>query len=179
MKTNYWKNLGIPAVVATRLILPLFLWKNVFVVYSLIFLVDWFDGEIFRKAFSHGKNKVYQLFDKTLDFYGYCFAFAFSYTRASPILGALLFFFVLRAAGMVVFLVKRDRRVFLYFPNLFENFFILYIIAYTFPSLHFLLNGTWFYLIFLAIVVFTVVREYVLHGKKFSFYKYFTGKRWV
>ena len=176
---NYWKKLGIPAVVAIRLILPLFLWRNVLVVWALIFLVDCFDGEVFRRAFSHRKNSVYQLFDKILDFYGYCFALAFSFSSAASIFNVLLFFFLLRAVGMGIFLIKRERRVFLFFPNIFEDLFILYIISLSFSSFSFLLEGGCFYVALLVLVVLKTVREYLSHIKKLSFYELLTGKRWV
>ncbi len=179
MKQNYWKTIGIPAVVAARLILPFFLWKNPLVVWGLIFLVDWFDGDIFRQAFRYQKNNLYQLFDKTMDLYAYCFALAFSYTSRSSIFGVLLCLFLLRAAGTAIFLIKREKKIFALFPNIFENLFIVYVLTLTFPSLNFLLEGNAFYITLLLLSAVTAVREYLLHIKEIQLHQILTGKRWV
>jgi len=177
-KANNWAKFGIPAIVAVRLTLPFFLWKNPLVVWGLIVVVvDWFDGDIFRKAFNYQKNNVYQLFDKVLDFYGYCFALVFS--MPSPIFSALLFFFLLRAVGLIIFLIKKERKIFAFFPNIFGNLFIVYILTLTFPSLTFLLEGNYFYAALLVLTVVTLVREYFLHIKEIQPHELLTGKRWV
>ncbi len=164
-------------MVATRLILPFFLWKNALIAWTLVFLVDSFDGEIFRKAFAHQKNDVYQLFDKILDFYGYCFALI--YSIPSSIFSLFLFLFALRAVGMTVFLVKRDKKIFSFFPNIFENLFIVYILTLTFPSLTSLVEGNTLYITLLILSLMTLVREYFLHTKELQLYELLGGKKWV
>ncbi len=178
MKRNYWKIIGIPFIVAARLILPTFLWKNPLLVWGLIFLVDWFDGGVFRQAFRYRKNSLYQLFDKTADLYGYCFALVFSYTNASPVFNLFLFFFALRAVGTAIFLIKRERKIFVFFPNIFENLFIVYILTLPFPSLNPLLEGTTFYITLLLLSAVTAAREYLLHIKEIQLHQLLTGKRW-
>lgn len=179
MRTNYWKKVGIPAVVAVRLILPFFLWKSPLVVWGLIFVVDWFDGDIFRQAYNYQRNDLYQPFDKALDLYGYCFALIFSFTSKASIFNVLLFLFLLRALGTVIFLIKREKKIFTFFPNIFENLFIVYLLTFTFPFLNFLLKGGRFYLTFLILSIIAVVREYFLRIRGFQLYELRTGKRWV
>jgi|GEM_PF-2963818 len=179
MKRNYWTTVGIPVIVATRLTLPFFLWRNPLVVWGLVSLVDWFDGDIFRQAFRYQKNSVYQFFDKTADLYGNCFALAFSYTARAPIFGLLLFFFLLRAVGTAIFLVRRKRKILAFFPNIFGDLFIVYIFTLTLPSLKFLLQGTTLRLTVLLLTVLTLVREYFLHVKEVQPHQLLTGRRWV
>jgi len=179
MSINLWKTIGIPLVVAARLILPFFLWKNPLLVWGLIFLVDWFDGDIFRQAFRYQKNSAYQLFDKTMDLYGYCFALALSYTSQSLIFGILLFLFLLRATGMVIFLIKREKKTLALFPNIFENIFIVYILTLSFPSLNFLLEGNTLYITLLVLSAATIARECFLHIKEIQLHEILTGRRWV
>jgi len=177
MKTNYWKKVGIPFVVVLRLILPFFLWRFTFLTLFLVLFVDLVDGgEVFRRAFSSRKNSTYQLIDKSLDFYWYCFALIFSV--GSPIFNFLLFFFVLRAIGMIVFLIRREKGVFLFFPNIFENLFIFYIVTLAYPSLTRFLEGGYFYAVLLILIATKIIHEYVLHTKNLSFYGTMFGKKW-
>jgi voltage-gated potassium channel Kch len=179
MKENYWKKLGIPAVVFLRLTLPPLLWQNPLLVWMLVFLLDWFDGDVFRQAFYYQRNGLYQLFDKTADLYGYCWALVFSCTTRSPVFGLLLFFFLLRAVGTAIFLVRRKRKVFIFFPNIFENLFIVYAFTLTFPSLKLLLRGTTLCLTVSLLTILALVREYFLHVREVQFHQLLTGKRWV
>ena len=146
-------------------------------IWGLIALVDWLDGDVFRNAFQYKRNNTYQVFDKVLDFYGYCFALA--YSRPSPIFGILLFFFLLRAVGTAIFLIKRDRKIFSLFPNIFENLFVVYLLTLGFPSLNLLLEGARLYPTLLILSAITIVREYFLHIKGFQLHELRTGKRWV
>ncbi len=179
MKRNYWKTIGIPAVVALRLILPFFLWRNVFVASLLIVFADWLDGDIFRRAFSSMRNNTYQIIDKSLDLYGYCFALVF--TVGSPIFTIFLLLFLWRLAGYLIFLFKRERKILVFFPNVFELFFLFYILTLAFPSLEVLLEGDHLLASLLLLTIVKVVWEYLLHVTHFftSIYERFVDAEWL
>jgi len=174
---NNWAKFGIPAIVALRLILPFFLWWNALAAVVLVLLADLADGEVFRRAFAFKKIDTYQEIDKALDFYWYCFALIYS-TRF-PIFNILLFFFLLRAVGTILFSVQKDRKFLVLFPNIFENLFIFYVVTLAFPNL---IISTKSGLSFLNLLISTglkIIQEYVLHLKQFQFYEFFTGRRWL
>jgi hypothetical protein len=177
MKSNYWKIIGIPLIVAARLILPFLLWWNALVGTILVLLADLADGEVFRRAFAFQKNNKYQRIDKGLDFYWYVFALIYS-TRFS-FFNALLFFFLFRALGTILFFLKKDRKFLVLFPNIFENLFIFYIVIYTFPSLPISVKTGLSSLDLLISTGLKMIQEYILHFRQFQFCELFTGKRWV
>lgn len=178
-KANNWAKFGIPAVVAIRLTLPLLLWKNVFVASLLILFADWVDGDIFRRAFSSMRNNTYQLIDKSLDLYGYCFALVF--TAGSPFFAVFLLLFLWRLVGFFTFLVKRDRKIFVFFPNIFELFFLLYVLTLTFPSLKIFLEGNHLWASLFLLTIVKIVWEYLLHVTHFftSVYEWFVDAEWL
>lgn len=177
-KANKWKKLGIPVIVAVRLVLPPLLWWNAFAATILVLLADLADGEVFRRAFSFKKNDSYQLVDKGLDFYWYCFALV--YSVRFPAFKLILFLFFFRAVGAVLLLIKKDRRILVFFPNVFENLFIFYVILLTFPSLTSFLGGSYPYYVGLLISIgLKIPQEYLLHVKQLQLYELLIGKRWV
>ena len=143
----------------------------------LVLLADLADGEVFRRAFAFQKNNKYQRIDKVLDLYWYIFALI--YSVRFPIFNTLLFFFLLRALGTILFFVKKDRKFLVLFPNIFENLFIAYILTLPFSSLNFLLEGNTLYATLLVLSAIIIVREYLLHVKEIQLHKLLTGKRWV
>ena len=177
MERNYWKKIGIPAIVALRLILPFFLWRNALAATILVLLADLADGEVFRRAFTYQKNDQYQLVDKTLDFYWYIFVLF--YSVRFPIFNLLLFLFLWRMLGTLLLFVKKDRKYLALFPNIFERLFIVYLLTLAFPSLTFLFEAPALYITLFVLSVITVIREYFLHIREIQLYELRTGKRWV
>ena len=176
---NNWAKFGIPVIVALRLILPPLLWRNALVTLLLMMFADWVDGDVFRRAFSSMRNNIYQLIDKSLDLYGYCFALAFAVS--SPLFTVFLLLFLWRLVGLLVFLFQRDRKIFVFFPNVFELFFLLYALTLTFPSLKMLLEGNYFWFTLLWLTVFKIIWEYLLHVSHFftSVYEQFVDAKWL
>ena len=178
-KQNNWAKLSIPAIVALRLVLPFLLWRNVFITLLLMMFADWVDGDVFRRAFSSMRNNTYQLIDKSLDLYGYCFALIF--TTRSSFFTVFLFLFLWRLTGYFVFLFKRERRVFVFFPNVFELFFLLYVLTLTFPSLRIFLEGNHLWVSLFLLIIIKIVWEYLLHVTHFftSVYEQFVDAEWL
>jgi len=174
---NYWKKLGIPLIVALRLILPLLLWWNALFATILVLLADLADGEVFRRAFAFRDNAKYQQIDKALDFYWYIFALI--YSVRFPIFNLLLFLFLWRMLGTLLLLVKKDRKYLVLCPNIFERLFIVYLLTLTFPSLTFLFEANTLYATLFVLSVITILREYFLHIKKLQLYEFRTGTRWA
>ncbi len=153
----------------TRLVIPFFLWRYPFAVTVGSVVLDTFDVEFFRLATSSTKVNLYQVLDKSLDFYWYVFAFI--YTLTTPYWGLFAVLFSLRLIGMVVFLVTDERRVFMLFPNIFENFFVFYVVVQTFPVFSSLLEYPTILWAGFLLGVFKVLQEYLVHIAGFSLHR--------
>jgi len=148
-----------------RIVLPLYLWQAPFLVTVGAVLLD-IDWQLFVLGFTGEKEELYQKIDKALDFYWYSVAFVFaSLTPYWPLFTAL---FAIRLTGEILFYLKGNREIFLYFPNIFENFFIFYISALKFPGLQVWLEGTRLWLVIFVLAVLKLVQEYLVHVNLFD-----------
>lgn len=164
-------------IVFLRFFLPILIWRNPFWISFFCFILDWFDNEFFRLG-ARGKvsPNIYQVFDKTLDYYWYFFVFLYSFRLS--IFNLLLCLFAFRTFGTLFYFFTMNRKYFLYFPNFFENVFLFYVTASFFPSLNFLLQGRAFYIMILVVSLAKLIQEYLVHQAVFSFHEWITGNDW-
>jgi hypothetical protein len=114
-------------VTALRLVLPLliFRWALFGTLASLI--LDVYDFNILRAA-NVDFFDIYQPWDKILDTYYLSIAFYVSLSWENRLArGTSITLFLHRLAGIVIFLITELQPILFFFPNLFENFFILYL----------------------------------------------------
>jgi hypothetical protein len=143
------------------------------VAWILVTAADWIDWEFFYKAFPSMRNITYQSIDKTLDFYSYCFAFLFAVgshrfgEAGSPFFNIFLVLFFWRLVGLIIFLLKKNRKILMFFPNIFEMFFWFYVLSLTFPSLGTFLEGNRLWATLLLLGVIKIIWEYLLHVSDF------------
>ena len=159
-------------VLALRLILPLSIFRNRITgsILSMaldmldVVLVDALQGALGEPAVGFGEN--YQLFDKWLDMYYLsieaivCLGWPNRLAKFAAI--ALIIF---RLAGISAFEItgEEHRKLIFFFPNLFENFFLYYIICQRFAPR---LIPTKFKSLLLVLVILYIPKfgqEYVLH----------------
>jgi hypothetical protein len=77
-----------------------------------------------------GFGTHYQFFDKWLDMYYLTFAVIISFSWKNTLArNTSIILFVYRLAGLILFEITGIRKLFFFFPNLFENFYIFYSIA--------------------------------------------------
>lgn len=126
--------------------------------------IDW---QFFVLAFTKENEDTYQRIDKALDFYWYSTAFVFS--LRSSLWQVFFVLFAIRLAGEILFYLKNDRKVFLYFPNVFENLFIFYIFTLKFPVLEPWLEGTWLGIVIFVLAALKMIQEYLAHKALFDF----------
>ncbi len=85
--------------------------------------------------------------------------------------------FVLRAVGNLLFLIKQERKIFLYTPNIFENVFLAYFILLKFFDLNIGEDQTALIITFAVSAILKIIQEFLVHWKAvFPFapvYKYF------
>lgn len=151
-----------------RLTTPALVFYDPFWASVLASILDTVDGNAFcRAGFT---SSQYQRIDKFLDFYWYAFALIFLLTRPPTTLLFALFvsFFLLRLLGEILFYVKDDRRIFLFFPNVFEPLFYVYVASQKFNWLN-LLQPIQLAVVLLIIIPVKILLEYLLHIRLISF----------
>jgi len=128
--------------VLIRLIVPLLIFRWHIVGVLLAALVDTLDvvfvdslSLLFGETSGFGTN--YQFFDKWLDIYYLAFALSVSLRWKSKLArNTSIVLFAYRALGLVLFEITGIRKIFFFFPNLFENFYIYHAICKKyFPNL--------------------------------------------
>ncbi len=160
-----------------RIVAPFFIWQSPFWVTIAMIFLDGTDVITFRFAFSSKRSKLYQTIDKALDYYMYLFLLA--YATSTNFFLLLLTLFLARTAGTIIYFIKKDRRIFMLFPNIFENVFIIVVAALTFPTLAPLTEGPNFYLALALATVLKLAQEYIIHVKKLSIIDTLTGISFV
>lgn len=107
----------------------------------------------------------YQTWDKVMDIYYLSIAFYTSLSWKEKLAKKIsIFFFSLRALGVVVLLFVHARELLLFFPNIFENFFLFYLLFKTFTNNARLFTSVLATSAILAcIIIPKVIAEYYLH----------------
>lgn len=175
MKASVLRFLIYPLIVL-RLLTPFLLFINPFLAILFSFILDGLDGVVFNLA-GHS-FKTYQSIDKPLDFYWFIFIlFYLISAQLNPLLfWVFLFFFIIRLIGEILYFWKKNDAIFIYCPNVFEHLFWVYIFC---QSLHFpkWLSFPWIIIVLVVLASLTIVDEYLIHQKRFSFLNFFTGKK--
>ncbi len=100
-----------------------FLYFHPFIAYFFNALFDMADGPIYKHVLILNPVKA-QVIDKTFDLWLFTAAVAYTIVNYRPLVTPLLIFlFVYRLIGQLVFFITKNKRLFVYFPNLFENMF--------------------------------------------------------
>lgn len=130
--------IAIPIVIAIRLIVPFTIlrWRIGGALLSMavdaldVVLVDTI-GLITGET--GGFRGYYQISDKSLDIYYMSFEAYISLKWINPLArNTSVFLFVYRIVGMILFEITGFRKLLFFFPNLFENFYIFYVVALRF-----------------------------------------------
>ena len=121
--------------VGVRLLVPLLIFKWRIVGVLLAALVDALDVVLIdflslQFGETSGFGTHYQFFDKWLHMYYLTFAVIISFSWKNALAkNTSIFLFGYRLLGLVLFELTGIRKLFFFFPNLFENFYIFYAIA--------------------------------------------------
>jgi hypothetical protein len=111
------------------------------------------------------RMSTYQTWDKIMDTYYLAIAFYTSLSWKEVLAKKLsIFFFSWRTLGVIVLLFVHSRGLLLLFPNIFENFFLFYVLFKKFAKNSKLFTSvTVIILVLSSIVIPKVVAEYYLH----------------
>jgi len=104
----------------------------------------------------------YTRYDKSIDLWWYLFILIFSFNKI--IFPMILVLFIVRFVGQVLTLITRDERYLFWFPNILENYFILYLVVITFsPNLIYYFSGNFIIFPLLLSFISKMPQEYILH----------------
>ncbi len=120
----------------------------------------------FRAGF---KWQQYHLYDKVMDYWWYIFIFLYSWNTEIRIV--ILILFVYRSIGQMVALITGNEKIFLYFPNVLEKYFFLYVISGIFPQTRNFFQGYNIIIPLFISFVLGIHGEYMIHIQKSSLFK--------
>lgn len=159
-----------------RLTCPFIVFRYPFTAIIINYLFDCWDGFAFNKL-GYGL-KTYRFIDQLLDFYWLTFILIYLiFNRPELIVFfSSLFFFLLRFVGVIIFITSRRENHFLFFPNVFEHLFWVYVISKQF-NLPQLTKFPLWVIIILILTLLKAFNEYLIHQKKFSLLNTITRKK--
>lgn len=165
--------------IVLRLLLGPIIFLSVWFASVFTFLLDWVDGEFFKRA-GYPRSQ-YILYDKILDYYWYVFMIVYISLANVPSRNIFLFLFLFRSLGQTLFFLTKKEFYFIFFPNVFEILFFFYLGTLIFPKLQPLMLYPKILYPLAVILIGVSIREYVLHIKKMNLSGLFTGKTtyWV
>lgn len=147
-----------------RLIVPLSIFKfpKLGILFSI--LTDLYDWK-FVHVTNDAELAFYQNWDKTMDIYYLVIIFLVIFKFKDKIFKkTALFLFIYRIAGLVFFYLTHNRSFLLYFPNVFENFVIFYLVYIWYSKDQILFKSKKVLLVVLsALLLPKLIHEYLMH----------------
>jgi hypothetical protein len=178
MKTNFHKGLYLGSTIL-RILLPLAIFKfPLFVVITVTFL-DAIDGDLASQGVL--SKSRYQLMDKLMDNWWYLWALLYSYFALNNFFVFLSILFIYRLVGLGIFLYRKNRSVFMFFPNFFENAFFLFLLTNLFGWRQLVSGNNLFYSL-IVVFILKLLQEYWLHILRKSFVENvfkFKWRKWL
>lgn len=127
-------------------------------------LLDAIDGPFYKHYLKLGAKNA-QKIDKALDLWMYTGAMIYSLQYPFWFTDLLLVLYFYRLVGQVIFFF-RGRRVFVYFPNMFEIFYIIFYAGQLWRLDGQLHDRATLTVIIIAVFTGKVIHEYTLHRKE-------------
>ncbi|MBI3576924.1 hypothetical protein HY086_02725 [Candidatus Gottesmanbacteria bacterium] len=116
-------------VEVSRIGLPFLIFTHPLLALICSLLLDNVDGQLFYEA--GAKWSYYNTIDKLLDYWWYVFIVLYLWN--APIFGMALVLFLYRSIGQFIGIFRKDEKIYRWFPNILEWFFLLYLL---FPHLN-------------------------------------------
>lgn len=160
----------VPVSFTIRLVLPFFVFTFPFYATLNVFFWDMIDSIFYRQA---KINKwIYEIIDKNLDFIWYIVSLVYAYLSGFPYIGIFVALLVFRLIGQILYFTTRNEKYFIYFPNLYENIFILLVFIRTFPGIGINVGTIRFWLVVLVVELIKIVQEIVVHSREKDYYPF-------
>lgn len=162
-------SLALVVVVALRVLVPVLIFKWRIVGVLLAALADALDVVLidfigYQLGETSGFGNHYQFFDKWLDMYYLVFALIVSFSWKNALAkNTSIFLFGYRLLGLILFEITGIRKLFFFFPNLFENFYLFYAIADRFSPRFVPKTLSRLLLILFLLYIPKLIQEWALH----------------
>ena len=117
----------------------------------------------------------YEKNDKALDLWCYTMSLFYSYFKLNYWFNFLLVLYLYRLIGDLIFFTKGKRKIFLFFPNLFESAFFLLFFSTFFSNFNFLIKQNNLYLSLGVVSVIKMFQEWWVHWAQISIPEDFFG----
>jgi len=143
-----------------------FLVIHPFLAYLVNAVLDMADGPIHKHILKIDPPKA-QLIDKILDLWLYTTAITFSLSSnyLLPITYYLLFLYFYRLIGQCVYFITRNKRLLVYFPNFFENFFFFFTLLDLISANYLLEKPLFMYPSVILLITGKIAHEVSLHRR--------------
>lgn len=161
MKRYGWKIL-IWVVALLRAVFPPIIFTHPFVAMFINLFLDAPDGFISYKA--GWPWKKYHVYDKIFDWWWYVFILIYSFSL--PVFSVILILFSMRSVGQLYSAITKDEKFLLYFPNIMEWYFVLYMVATRLLSSGFEVFSLGNLILLLIATIVAISQEYRIHVKK-------------
>jgi hypothetical protein len=153
-------------IVVLRIIVPLLIWFSPFLITVIAIFLDAIDVEFAcRRVLT---KKQYQDFDKALDYWWFTNAFVFAVISWPEYRILMLGLFLIRTVADVLFRLTKKRICYFYFPNFFENVFVLILVGRTFWQTQILDKPTVFWSLFVLVCAVKLFQEWFIHVAQYS-----------
>ncbi len=151
----------------------IFIWPLTSIIVS--FLLDVIDIEFASRGVT--TLHEYENIDKIFDLWWYVLSLLYSYFKLNQWFGFLLILFLFRLVGDIIFFLKGDRKILMFFPNFFENSFFLFFFSNYFYGINFLIKPENLYFSLILIFMIKIVQEWWVHWAQISIPEDFFGKK--
>jgi hypothetical protein len=135
-----------------------FLVIHPFLAYLINAFLDMADGPIHKHILKIDPPKA-QLIDKILDLWLYTTAIFTIFNIF------LLIFYLYRLAGQIVYFISRNKRLLVYFPNFFENFFLFFTLLDLISANYLLEKPLFMYPSVILLIMGKIAHEVSLHRR--------------
>ncbi len=176
-KISFYKKLY-HATFFLRLIVPFFIFTYPLWTIFIASFLDLYDGEVASKrVLTHSQ---YQIYDKILDLWWYTLVFFYVLVNFPQHALFFLTLYFYRLIGESFFFFFRKREVLFFFPNLFENAFLLLYFYNLLVGINIFDSDLLYAYLSIAFFI-KLFQEYLIHIKKITFSEKLFGikKNWA
>lgn len=164
--THKYENHNISTIFAltlARILFPFLIFRRPILAVIASMVVDYLDGFLLN-LLSTWTRAQYQVWDKVLDMWWYVIVLVYVVKNfCKRRRNWLIFFFGFRLVGHVLYLLVPREEVFIFFPNYFEAFFIVWLLDAKWKWFRNKMATKWRWVIYLFAFVVTIIREIEIH----------------
>ena len=134
-------------------------------------VIDFADGPLYKYYFKFSR-KMAQYFDKLWDYIYYIALMVLIINLNLQMWWILFILFIYRSVGEIIFFINGNKKIFIYFPNIFEYYTLGFLFIKKLQEITFI-NSYMIISIFIMITIFKIWNEIFLHKQNNTFFEIF------